>query len=58
MRIQRLDLWNFKAFERFTMTLGANAFLVGPNNAGEVNPHCGYKGRGRNVGTRVAENAD
>ncbi len=35
MRIQRLDLWNFKAFERFTMTLGANAFLVGPNNAGK-----------------------
>ncbi len=35
MRIQQLDLWNFKAFERFTMTLGANAFLVGPNNAGK-----------------------
>ena len=35
MRIQKLDLWNFKAFERFTMTLGANAFLVGPNNAGK-----------------------
>ena len=35
MRIQRLDLWNFKAFERFTMTLGASAFLVGPNNAGK-----------------------
>ena len=35
MRIKKLDLWNFKAFERFTMTLGANAFLVGPNNAGK-----------------------
>ena len=35
MRIQRLELWNFKAFERFTMTLGPNAFLVGPNNAGK-----------------------
>ena len=35
MRIQQLDLWNFKAFERFTMTFGANAFLVGPNNAGK-----------------------
>ena len=35
MRIQQLDLWNFKAFEKFTMTLGANAFLVGPNNAGK-----------------------
>lgn len=35
MRIQQLDLWNFKAFERFTMTLGTNAFLVGPNNAGK-----------------------
>ena len=35
MRIQQLDLWSFKAFERFTMTLGANAFLVGPNNAGK-----------------------
>ena len=35
MRIQQLDLWNFKAFERFAMTLGANAFLVGPNNAGK-----------------------
>ena len=35
MRIQQLDLWNYKAFERFTMTLGANAFLVGPNNAGK-----------------------
>ncbi|MXY09513.1 MAG: AAA family ATPase [Acidimicrobiaceae bacterium] len=35
MRIQQLDLWNFKAFEQFTMTLGTNAFLVGPNNAGK-----------------------
>lgn len=35
MRIQQLDLWKFKAFERFTMTLGSNAFLVGPNNAGK-----------------------
>ena len=35
MRIRRLDLRNFKAFERFTMTLGSNAFLVGPNNAGK-----------------------
>ena len=35
MRIKQLDLWNFKAFERFTMTLGSNAFLVGPNNAGK-----------------------
>ena len=35
MRIQQLDLWNFKAFERFTMNLGASAFLVGPNNAGK-----------------------
>ena len=35
MRIQQLDLWNFKAFERFAITLGANAFLVGPNNAGK-----------------------
>ncbi|WP_419914002.1 ATP-dependent nuclease, partial [Candidatus Poriferisodalis sp.] len=35
MRIRRLDLWNFKAFERFTMSFGANAFLVGPNNAGK-----------------------
>ena len=35
MRIQQLDLWNFKAFERFTMTLGTSAFLVGPNNAGK-----------------------
>ena len=35
MRIQQLDLQNFKAFEMFTMTLGASAFLVGPNNAGK-----------------------
>ena len=35
MRIQQLDLWNFKAFEWFTITLGTNAFLVGPNNAGK-----------------------
>ena len=35
MRIKKLDLWNFKALERFTMTLGADAFLVGPNNAGK-----------------------
>ena len=35
MLIKQLDLWNFKAFERFTMTLGSNAFLVGPNNAGK-----------------------
>lgn len=35
MRIQQLNLRNFKAFDKFTMTLGANAFLVGPNNAGK-----------------------
>ena len=35
MRIQQLDLWNFKAFRRFTMHLGTSAFLVGPNNAGK-----------------------
>lgn len=35
MRIQRLDLWNFKAFQRFTVRLGSSAFLVGPNNAGK-----------------------
>ncbi len=35
MRIQQLDLWNFKAFERFTVHLGSSAFLVGPNNAGK-----------------------
>lgn len=35
MRIERIDLWNFKAFEKFTLTLGSNAFLVGPNNAGK-----------------------
>ena len=35
MRIQQLDLWSFKAFQRFTMHLGTSAFLVGPNNAGK-----------------------
>jgi len=35
MRIQQLDLWNFKAFQRFTVRLGSSAFLVGPNNAGK-----------------------
>ena len=35
MRIKQLELQNFKAFEMFKMTLGSNAFLVGPNNAGK-----------------------
>jgi hypothetical protein len=33
--IRRLDLFNFKAFKRFTVTFGDKAFLVGPNNAGK-----------------------
>lgn len=33
--IRELRLANFKAFERFRLTLGENAFVVGPNNAGK-----------------------
>jgi predicted ATPase len=33
--LKRLDLYNFKAFDRFTVTFGRNAYLVGPNNAGK-----------------------
>lgn len=35
MRIRQLDLTNFKAFSKFTLNMGSNAFLVGPNNAGK-----------------------
>ncbi len=35
VRITQLQLRRFKAFEKFTLNLGANAFLVGPNNAGK-----------------------
>jgi ABC-type cobalamin/Fe3+-siderophores transport system ATPase subunit len=33
--LQQLDLYNFKAFERFTVTFSGSAFLVGPNGAGK-----------------------
>ena len=33
--LRKVALTNFKAFERFTMTLPGDAFLVGPNNAGK-----------------------
>lgn len=35
MRLRRLDVRHFKAFEKFTLHLGPDAFLVGPNNAGK-----------------------
>jgi ABC-type cobalamin/Fe3+-siderophores transport system ATPase subunit len=35
MRLTRLSLERFKAFDRFSLTLGSDAFLVGPNNAGK-----------------------
>jgi predicted ATPase len=34
-RLKQLRVRNFKAFEDFTVTLGDQAFLVGPNNAGK-----------------------
>jgi hypothetical protein len=33
--LRELQLHNFKAFERFTLTVGDDAYLVGPNNAGK-----------------------
>ncbi len=33
--IERLELQSFKAFSRFTVTFGEQAFLVGPNSAGK-----------------------
>jgi ABC-type multidrug transport system ATPase subunit len=33
--LRRIELTNFKAFERFTVLLRGDAFLVGPNNAGK-----------------------
>jgi predicted ATP-dependent endonuclease of OLD family len=33
--LQQLDLHNFKAFQRFTIHLQGNGFLVGPNGAGK-----------------------
>jgi ABC-type multidrug transport system ATPase subunit len=33
--LRRIELTNFKAFERFTVHLRGDAFLVGPNNAGK-----------------------
>jgi predicted ATP-dependent endonuclease of OLD family len=33
--LRRLELTNFKAFERFTVYLRGDVFLVGPNNAGK-----------------------
>ena len=33
--LRRIELTNFKAFERFTVYLSGDSFLVGPNNAGK-----------------------
>ena len=35
MTLRRVELENFKAFERFTLRMKGDAFLVGPNNAGK-----------------------
>jgi predicted ATP-dependent endonuclease of OLD family len=35
MKIREVKLLNFKAFERFTVTFGEKALLVGANNAGK-----------------------
>jgi hypothetical protein len=35
MMLQEINLHNFKAFERFTITFGTDAFIVGANNAGK-----------------------
>lgn len=35
MRITRLRLEHFKAFNRFSLQIGTTVFLVGPNNAGK-----------------------
>jgi hypothetical protein len=33
--LRRVEFWNFKAFERFTLNLQGSAYIVGPNNAGK-----------------------
>lgn len=33
--LKQLTLTNFRAFEKFSITFGAGAYLVGPNNAGK-----------------------
>lgn len=33
--LQQLDLHNFKAFDRFTITFSGSAFMAGPNSAGK-----------------------
>lgn len=35
MRIREIEVTSFKAYSHFTLELGENAFLVGPNNAGK-----------------------
>ncbi len=35
MQLQEVRIDHYKAFERFTLTMGSKAFLVGPNNAGK-----------------------
>jgi hypothetical protein len=33
--LKRVEFWNFKAFERFTVNFARSAYIVGPNNAGK-----------------------
>jgi recombinational DNA repair ATPase RecF len=33
--LRRLELFNFKAFDRFTLGFEGSSFIVGPNNAGK-----------------------
>ena len=35
LAIQRLELYGFKAFERFSLRFTGDAYLAGPNNAGK-----------------------
>ena len=33
--VKRVELWNFKAFDRFTVRFNGSAYIVGPNAAGK-----------------------
>ena len=56
--IQRLDLYHFKAFSRFTVSFRPQTFLVGPNNAGKSTVIAGLRACSNMLRTARRVNAD
>lgn len=54
--LREVDLRHFKAFERFTLNLNGDAYLIGPNNAGKSTLIAAIRGTARMLRVARARN--